>query len=89
MDRWTGGARPRQEPRIAKEIIPLEKWGEYRGYGIWLHPIHGYFVIKEGWQRMNLQRIDTPEDARDFINKLPPHPTFYETLMRISGHKVR
>jgi hypothetical protein len=72
-----------------KYLYSLEKWGEFMGYGIWLHPIHGYMVMKENSERMNRQRIDTPEEAREFIKTLPPHPTFYEILMRVSGHKKR
>lgn len=95
LDNWTGKPPPERklEPpkgETAKVELPsLEKWGEYKGYGIWLHPIYGYFVLKEASYAMNKERLDTVKNAQKFIDGLPPHPTYLETLMRTVGHKFK
>jgi len=68
-----------------KEFPSLERWGEYKGYTMWLHPRFGFMVMKENSQRMNKGRLDTVKATQAFINKLPPHPTYQETLKKITG----
>ena len=68
-----------------KEFPPVTYWGEYKGYKVWHNPPHGYAVIKEDY-RINKQKFSTPKETQVFIDKLPPHPSYKETLMKITGH---
>jgi len=73
------------EKKPLKEFPPVTYWGEYKGYKVWHNPPHGYVVMKEDFRR-HKQKLRTPKEAQVFINTLPPHPPYAETLMKITGH---
>lgn len=73
------------EKKPLKKVSPITFWGTYKDYKVWHNPPHGYAVMKEDF-RIHKQKFSTPKEAQVFIDKLPPPPSYKETLMRITGY---